>query len=55
MLNHFQFGVKGFNLPIGEVHDQSLIDDIMFFLDGCANNLEKAKSTFDMSFAKHMV
>jgi hypothetical protein len=27
----------------------------MFFLDGHANNLEKAKSTFDMSFAKHMV
>jgi hypothetical protein len=42
-------------LPIGEVHDQSFIDDIMFFLDGCANNLKKAKSTFDMFFAKHMV
>ncbi len=55
MLNHFQFGVKGFTLPIGEVYDQSFIDDIMFFLDVCANNFEKAKSTFDMSFAKHMV
>jgi len=48
MLNHFQFGVKGFTLPIGKVHDQSFINDIMFFLDGHANNLEKVKSTFDV-------